>query len=149
MRIESPPLSGEHTNRDVDADLDADRVHWRSGTSRRTSVFTSDRAITRASTEAGTRFSQTDTTASTVNLRVRKLDARLCYLPLAEDGRNVRARFRLGFALTLKILAHDEKKGSATNTTTGPMKGSLLLISRSTLASDVNVRTARKKGANR
>jgi uncharacterized iron-regulated membrane protein len=39
MHIESPPLSGEHTNRDVDADLDADRVHWRSGTSRRASGF--------------------------------------------------------------------------------------------------------------
>ena len=39
MHIESPPLSGEHTNRDVDADLDADRVHWRSGTSRRASDF--------------------------------------------------------------------------------------------------------------
>jgi hypothetical protein len=39
MRIESPPLSGEHTNRDVDADLDADRIHWRSGTSRRASDF--------------------------------------------------------------------------------------------------------------
>ena len=42
MHIESPPLSGEHTNRDVDADLDADRVHWRSGTSRRASGFKSD-----------------------------------------------------------------------------------------------------------
>ena len=40
MHIESPPLSGEHTNRDVDTDLDADRVHWRSGTSRRASGFT-------------------------------------------------------------------------------------------------------------
>ena len=39
MHVESPPLSGEHTNRDVDADLDADRVHWRSGTSRRASGF--------------------------------------------------------------------------------------------------------------
>jgi len=39
MHIESPPLSGEHTNRDVDTDLDADRVHWRSGTSRRASGF--------------------------------------------------------------------------------------------------------------
>ena len=42
MRIESPPLSGEHTNRDVDADLDADRVHWWSGTSRRAIGFKSD-----------------------------------------------------------------------------------------------------------
>ena len=42
MHIESPPLSGEHTNRDVDADLDADRVHWRSGTSRRATAFKSD-----------------------------------------------------------------------------------------------------------
>jgi uncharacterized iron-regulated membrane protein len=42
MHIESPPLSGEHTNRDVDADLDADRVHWRSGTSRRATGFKSD-----------------------------------------------------------------------------------------------------------
>ena len=41
MHIESPPLSGEHTNRDVDADLDADRVHWRSGTSRRATGFKS------------------------------------------------------------------------------------------------------------
>src|SRR5215471_7291287 len=39
MYIESPALSGEHTNRDVDADLDADRVHWLSGTSRRASGF--------------------------------------------------------------------------------------------------------------
>ena len=39
MHIESTPFSGEHTNRDVDADLDADRVHWRSGTSRRASGF--------------------------------------------------------------------------------------------------------------
>src|SRR5262249_20317971 len=39
MHIENPLLSGEHTNRDVDADLDADRVHWRSGTSRRVSDF--------------------------------------------------------------------------------------------------------------
>jgi hypothetical protein len=42
MHIESPPLSGEHTNRDVDADLDADRVHWWSGTSRRATGFKSD-----------------------------------------------------------------------------------------------------------
>jgi hypothetical protein len=42
MHIESPPLSGEHTNRDVDADLDADRVHWRSGTSRRAAGFKND-----------------------------------------------------------------------------------------------------------
>ena len=39
MHIESPHLSAEHTNGDVDADLDADRVHWRSGTSRRASGF--------------------------------------------------------------------------------------------------------------
>jgi hypothetical protein len=42
MQIESPPLNAEHTDRDVDADLDADRVHWRSGTSRRASGFKSD-----------------------------------------------------------------------------------------------------------
>ena len=42
MHIESPPLSGEHTNRDVDTDLDADRVHWWSGTSRRASGFKGD-----------------------------------------------------------------------------------------------------------
>jgi hypothetical protein len=39
MHIESPPLNDEHTDRDVEADLDADRVHWRSGTSRRASGF--------------------------------------------------------------------------------------------------------------
>jgi hypothetical protein len=39
MHIESPPLNAEHTNGDVDADLDADRVHWLSGTSRRASGF--------------------------------------------------------------------------------------------------------------
>jgi hypothetical protein len=42
MQIESPPLNAEHTDDDVDADLDADRVHWRSGTSRRASGFQSD-----------------------------------------------------------------------------------------------------------
>ena len=42
MHIESPPLNDEHTDRDVEADLDADRVHWRSGTSRRASNFKSD-----------------------------------------------------------------------------------------------------------
>jgi hypothetical protein len=42
MQIESPPLHNEHTDRDVDADLDADRVHWRSGTSRRAPSFKSD-----------------------------------------------------------------------------------------------------------
>jgi uncharacterized iron-regulated membrane protein len=42
MHIESPPLNTEHTDRDVDADLDADRVHWRSGTSRRAPSFKSD-----------------------------------------------------------------------------------------------------------
>ena len=41
MHIESPPLSGEHTDRDVDVDLDADRVHWLSGTSRRSPGFKS------------------------------------------------------------------------------------------------------------
>src|SRR5262249_47015186 len=49
MNIESPPLSGEHTNRDVDADLDADRVHWRSGTSRRASGFSTQFASERPS----------------------------------------------------------------------------------------------------
>ena len=44
MHIESPPLSGEHANRDVDADLNADRVHWLSGTSRRASGFKSDQS---------------------------------------------------------------------------------------------------------
>jgi hypothetical protein len=42
MHIESPPLNDEHTNRDVDNDLDADRAPWLGGTSRRAS-FKSDR----------------------------------------------------------------------------------------------------------
>jgi hypothetical protein len=42
MRVESPPLSDEHTNRDVDTDLDADRAPWLGGTSRRASGFKSD-----------------------------------------------------------------------------------------------------------
>ena len=42
MHIESPPLNDEHTDRDVDADLDADRAHWLSGTSRRAPGFKSD-----------------------------------------------------------------------------------------------------------
>ena len=42
MRIESPPLNDEYTNRDVDADLDADRASWLGGTSRRASGFKSD-----------------------------------------------------------------------------------------------------------
>jgi hypothetical protein len=42
MHIESPPLNTEHTDRDVDVNLDEDRVHWRSGTSRRASGFKSD-----------------------------------------------------------------------------------------------------------
>jgi hypothetical protein len=42
MHIESPPLDDEHTDRDVEADLGADRVHWRSGTTRRASGFKSD-----------------------------------------------------------------------------------------------------------
>jgi hypothetical protein len=42
MRIESPPLNDEHTNRDVDTDLDADRAPWLGGTSRRASGFKSD-----------------------------------------------------------------------------------------------------------
>jgi uncharacterized iron-regulated membrane protein len=42
MQIESPPLNAEHTDHDVDANLDADRVHWRSGTSRRAPSFESD-----------------------------------------------------------------------------------------------------------
>ena len=42
MRIESPPLNDEHTNRDVDVDLDADRTQWLSGTSRRASGFKND-----------------------------------------------------------------------------------------------------------
>jgi hypothetical protein len=32
MRIESPPLNDEHTNRDVDTDLDTDRAPWLGGT---------------------------------------------------------------------------------------------------------------------
>ena len=43
MRIESPPLNDEYTNRDVDTDLDADRAPWLGGTSRRASGFKSDR----------------------------------------------------------------------------------------------------------
>jgi hypothetical protein len=43
MRIESPPLNDEHTNRDVDTNLDADRAPWLGGTSRRASRFKSDR----------------------------------------------------------------------------------------------------------
>jgi hypothetical protein len=39
MRIESPPLNDEHADRDVDVDLDADRAHWLSGTSRRSPGF--------------------------------------------------------------------------------------------------------------
>jgi hypothetical protein len=39
MRIESPPLNDEYTNRDVDTDLDADRAPWLGGTSRRASGF--------------------------------------------------------------------------------------------------------------
>jgi hypothetical protein len=42
IHIESPPLNDEHTDRDVEADLDADRVHWRSGTTRRASGLKSD-----------------------------------------------------------------------------------------------------------
>ena len=42
MRIESPPLNDEHSNRDVDADLDADRAPWLGGTYRRASGFKSD-----------------------------------------------------------------------------------------------------------
>ena len=42
MRIESPPLNDEYANRDVDTDLDADRVPWLGGTSRRASGFKSD-----------------------------------------------------------------------------------------------------------
>ena len=38
MRIESPPLNDEHADRNVDVDLDADRAHWLSGTSRRSPV---------------------------------------------------------------------------------------------------------------
>ena len=42
MQIESPPLNDEHTDRDVDADLDADRAPWLGGTSRRASGFKGD-----------------------------------------------------------------------------------------------------------
>jgi hypothetical protein len=42
MRIESPPLNDEYTNRDVDTDLDANRTPWLGGTSRRASGFKSD-----------------------------------------------------------------------------------------------------------
>jgi hypothetical protein len=44
MYSESPPLSDEYFEHDIDGSgLDADRVHWRSGTSRRPSGFRSDR----------------------------------------------------------------------------------------------------------
>ena len=42
MQIESPPLNDEHTDRDVDTDLDEDRAPWLGGTSRRASGFQSD-----------------------------------------------------------------------------------------------------------
>jgi len=42
MQIESPPLNDEHSDRDVDADLDADRAPWLGGTSRRASGFKGD-----------------------------------------------------------------------------------------------------------
>ena len=42
MRIESPPLNDEYTNRDVDTDVDADRAPWLGGTSRRALGFKSD-----------------------------------------------------------------------------------------------------------
>jgi hypothetical protein len=42
MRIESPPLNDEHTDRDVDTDLDEDPAPWLGGTSRRASGFQSD-----------------------------------------------------------------------------------------------------------
>ena len=42
MQIESPPLNDEHTHRDVDTDLDADRAPWLGGTSRRASGFKGD-----------------------------------------------------------------------------------------------------------
>ena len=45
MRIESPPHNDEHTNRDVDTDLDADRAPWLGGTSRRASGFKSDQFL--------------------------------------------------------------------------------------------------------
>ena len=41
MHIENPALNAEHTDRDVDVDLDTDRVHWLSGTSRRSPGFKS------------------------------------------------------------------------------------------------------------
>jgi len=41
MHIENPPLNAEHTDRDVDVDRDTDRVHWLSGTSRRSPGFKS------------------------------------------------------------------------------------------------------------
>src|SRR6516225_6141743 len=41
MHIENPALNAEHTDRDIDVDLDTDRVHWLSGTSRRASGFKS------------------------------------------------------------------------------------------------------------
>ena len=42
MQIESPPLNDEHSDRDVDVDLDADRAPWLGGTSRRASGFKGD-----------------------------------------------------------------------------------------------------------
>ena len=52
MYTESPPLSHDHPEHDVDgSDLDTDRVHWLSGTSRRRAGFKSNRfASTRPST---------------------------------------------------------------------------------------------------
>jgi hypothetical protein len=52
MYTESPPLSDGHPEHDVDgSDLDADRVHWLSGTSRRPSGFKRNRfTSTRPST---------------------------------------------------------------------------------------------------
>jgi hypothetical protein len=41
-QIESPPLNDEHTNRDVETDLDADRAPWLGGTYRRASGFEND-----------------------------------------------------------------------------------------------------------
>jgi hypothetical protein len=51
MYAESPPLSGDHPEHDVDgSDMDADRVHWVSGASRRPLDFTRNRpASTRPS----------------------------------------------------------------------------------------------------
>jgi uncharacterized iron-regulated membrane protein len=64
MYTESPPLNDENAEHDVDgSDLDADRVHWQSGTSRRSpgfksGQFTSDRpSITRRIFPALARFS--------------------------------------------------------------------------------------------